>query len=452
MYSRELYARFFSFIWTILLTFHKPLWYLNIKEMDKAVIIFMFILVLPLSGQAQNWTTFSKDDFGHPQTSWWAPISGIKAFRVNNQNGDIWWARFATIYNIDPSGDYTTHSNATDPVLPSSQQNCRMQHVEIFKDEVYCVNENGGDVFRYDGTQWNHFNGPTDAFFLSVDEDSLWVCQIGENMRKYVDGIPTYYPEGQRRVQSRKGITWSTGSNASNNGGLIRFYEPMTFDYRSADTADFVLDNYPNDFKFMNNSDTFYLAGNQGFSIAIGAQFIDTLTANNTINQPSGKIVEFEFDSNDNIWALFGTSISASTHLGYLDRTTNEWTVYDQNNSPINFPYLMSLELDGEDNVYVITPENLHILEVGNVPGWLNTNAPKQIGFEVFPNPSNGSFSISIDPSLKVETIEILDYSGRVIKSLNFEESINVDLDQGSYLIQLKNGDTILASEKHVIN
>lgn len=421
--------------------------------MDKAIIFSLILLVLPVSAKAQNWTSLTKDSFGHSQTSWWAPLFGVKAFRVSKQTSDIWWARFATIYNIDPSGVYTTHSNSTDPVLPSTQQNCRMQHVEFFQGEVYVIDELGGDIYRYEnGTQWSHFTGPTDAFSLSVDEDSLWVCQDGGNLQKYVNGIPTYYPDGQERLQSRNGIVWSTGSNASDLGGLIRFYEPLTFDYRSADTAEFVLDNYPNDFKFMNNSDTFYLAGNQGFSIAFGSQFIDTLTAYNTLNQPSGKIVEFEFDSNDNVWALFGTSIGSCTNLAFLDRSTNVWTVYDENNSPIGFPTQISLELDGEDNVYVITPGHLHILEVGALPGWLNVTDEQSIDFEVYPNPSTGQIYIEIDPSIKVETIEVVDLNGRVVASEPFNCTVKFNADPGAYLLLLKNGDQVLGRKRHVIH
>jgi hypothetical protein len=417
--------------------------------MDKAVIILVLTFVLPFSVNAQNWTTFNKGDFGII-SNFWGPNSGIKAFKINRQNGDIWWAKFGRIYNISPNGTFTQHSNATDPILPSTMINVSFQHVEIFKDEVYVVDDNGGQIYRFDdNTQWSLFSNATDAFFMSVDEDSLWVCQDGENLQKYVDGIPTYYPDGQERLQSRNGIVWSTSSYASDNPNLIRFYEPLTFEYRPAETEDFVLDNYINDFKFMNNSDTFYLAGNQGFSIAVGPQFIDTLTAYNTINQPSGKIVEFEFDSNDNIWALFGSSIGSCSHLAFLDRSTNEWTsVYDENNSPIEFSTLMSLELDGQDNVYVITPDNLHILEVNTLPPWLNVKNQDLVDFQIYPNPSNGEFTIQIDEGIEVTDIEIVDLYGKVVKRIPFRTNIRYTGDSGVYLIRLKNGQEVIGTRR----
>ncbi|XOV69330.1 MAG: T9SS type A sorting domain-containing protein [Fluviicola sp.] len=420
--------------------------------MDKTIIVYILALVFPFSIQAQDWTTIATSDLG-VQGYWWSPPTGRKSFKINRQNNDIWWARQFSIYNINPQGLFTTHSNATDSNLPPTA-NVSFQEVEFLNDDVFVINDNSGFIYKYDdNTQWSHYVGPTDAVFMSVEEDSLWVCRIGENLQKYVNDIPTNYPDGQRRIQSRNGHAWSCGTLAGNGLDVIRYYEPLTFDYRSADTAEFILDNYINDFKFMNNSDTFFLAGNQGFSIALGSQFIDTLTSYNTINQPSGRIIEFEFDQDDNVWALFGSSITSINSLAYLDRSTNEWLqFYDENNSPIQFGGLVSIELDNQGNVYIITNDKLHILEVGMLPSWLNLESPEQVKFEVYPNPSNGQFTIQIDEDVLVTDIEVVDSKGMIIDSMPFSKLLRIELSSGLYYLKIINDQEVIGAEKLIIN
>ncbi len=415
----------------------------------------MLAFVLPFSSQAQNWTTIEDDDLGIPSTLFWGPSSGHKGFKINPYNDGIWWVRRYNIYNIDQSGNFYTHSNfynQSDLNLPATS-NVFYQEVDFVNEDVFVIDDYTDYVYKYDdNTAWEQSFGPTEAITLSQDNDSLWVCQVGEDMIKIVNDIPTYYPDAQRRIQSRNGHAWSTSGLLSTIQGFIRYYEPGTFQLYSADTSDFILDNYINDFKFMNNADTFYLAGNQGFSIAVGNQFIDTLSRYNTVNMPSGRILEFEFDNNDNVWALFGPHKDTVSTLAFLDRNTGEWEqIYTGGNSPVEFMDRVSLELDSQGNVYVITPTALHILELNTLPSWLNVMSQEQIHFEIFPNPSNGEFTIQIDEGIEVTGIEIVDFKGRVITKLPFNAQIDVELESGVYLVNLYNESSYVARERLII-
>lgn len=415
----------------------------------------MCACVLPFSGKTQNWTTIEGSDLGIPYSLFWGPNSGQKAFKINPLNDEIWWVRRYNIYNINSNGVFTTHSNysnQSDMNLPATA-NVSYQEVDFINEDVFVIDGYTDFVYKYDdNTSWGQSFGATEAITLSADNDSLWVCQVGEDMIKMVDDIPVYYPDAQRRIQSRNGIAWSNSGLISNNMSKIRFYEPGTYQLISADTADFILDNYINDFKFMNNADSFYLAGNQGFSIAIGNQFIDTLSRFNTVNMPTGRILEFEFDQNDNVWALFGPHKDSISTLAFLDRSTGEWDqIYDSSNSPVEFMGRVSIELDSQGNVYVITPFALHILEVNTLPNWLHVLSQEQVDFEIYPNPSSGALNIQIDENVSISNFEVLDVNGRVLKKLPFQYEISLGVKSGVYLLRLKNGQESLGIRRVII-
>lgn len=59
---------------------------------------------------------------------------------------------------------------------------------------------------------------------------------------------------------------------------------------------------------------------------------------------------------------------------------------------------------------------------------------------QVYPNPVTDHFRINNPEKMKISTVEIMDLSGRLIKTLNAAENYNVsDLPKGNYILKIKN-------------
>jgi hypothetical protein len=59
---------------------------------------------------------------------------------------------------------------------------------------------------------------------------------------------------------------------------------------------------------------------------------------------------------------------------------------------------------------------------------------------QVYPNPVKNSFKINNPDKLKIESLEIIDASGKTVKTLNAAEQYDVStLPKGIYFIKIKN-------------
>lgn len=418
--------------------------------MDKAVALCCLSLLLVFQTQAQTWQTIENSDLGFP-SPWWSSFNGSKSFKINRLDNSIWWAKNSRMYHLDASGTFALHSGQTDSNLPQPN-NVFYREFAFVQNKVYVVDSYTGNVFKYDDDlTWSTVGLTSDGQYISSEADTVWICQSPGNIVKLINDVQQFHPSNTGRIQSRNGTVWASSAPHGNSSDYIRYYVPGTYNYYSADTANFILDNYLNDFKFMNNSDTFYLAGNHGFSIAVGDQFIDTLTAFNTTNMPYPEIVEFEFDPNDNVWALFGTDEFTISQIGFLDRSTNTWSqIYDAGNSPVDYSQGMTLELDSEGNVYIMQGSALHILKLNNWPQWLDVAEVETNKFSMYPNPVNREIHFRLETQ-DADRIEILDLNGRVVSSHPFAETISVNEESGVYLVRLLQGNSVVGTQKLVI-
>jgi len=76
--------------------------------------------------------------------------------------------------------------------------------------------------------------------------------------------------------------------------------------------------------------------------------------------------------------------------------------------------------------------------------GIANLNKPS--GFKMYPNPSNGKFTIEIKNLSKDVSITIYDMLGKMVKKIESTDSrvlYNIDLEggEGIYLVRVKNGE-----------
>ena len=283
-------------------------------------------------------------------------------------------------HGFDENGNYFQF-NATNEPLFDNTGFSQILEFDFTSSLTYLVDAWNG-VLTYNGVSWAQVATGFDANSICVDVDSVWVPYDNQPYAMWKAGVPstgTY--TNFKRMAVRKGEIWGCGSTESGIIAKLINETPIVY---SADTS-ILLDNTNYDFKFARNTDSLYVAGASGISIAYNGYFIDTITPNNSINMPSSSIREIEFDQYNNIWALFGTSWDNHTHVGYYDQNTNEWSrIFDATNSPIDWASgRMSIEVDSAGNLYVVDRIDLHVLKVSNWPDWVGIEELKQSKKEV---------------------------------------------------------------------
>ncbi|GAB5417058.1 MAG: hypothetical protein Crog4KO_19240 [Crocinitomicaceae bacterium] len=404
--------------------------------MDKKIITSCLFAFLSLSLFGQEWKTIHIDDLGG-SGFWLGASSDSKQFKIDKSSNTLWSSWFDEIYELRPDGSLVLHNNQSDNTLPAGS--AAFLEFAFTNGLVYTVDLYSGGAFQFDGVSWQITGGAGNSLFVSAESDTVWICQSPGDIVQIISGIPTYHTVSARRIQSRNGNVWTSFMANGDAQSSLRYFEPGTLISYPANSHDYLLDNFQNDFKFMNNSDTFYVSGNKGFSIAIGSSFVDTLTPYNTTNMPYPEVVEFEFDHNDNIWALFGTDLDNVTHIGFLDRSTNAWTeVFDSNDSPIDYSDYMSLEIDSDGNVYVMQRDQLHVFGDNGGPQWLSVLVQtKQNGVYLYPNPSSGTINLSQFAQFNPSLLQIIDTQGKVLDSRPFNEIVDYNLAPGLYYLRV---------------
>jgi hypothetical protein len=315
-------------------------------------------------------------------------------------------------------------------------------------NKTYVLHKFDG-VFSFDGNFWSQEANFTDGSSVCYDADTLYFGRDNDGFVRITESSTTFNFPNSTRLAVKNGDAWRSSTFNSSIQKLNSSLDGVT--YYSPDTCN-LLDYTNHDFKFARNSDTLYVAGAQGFSLAYGETFVDTITMNTAPNMPYPSIIEFEFDSQDNIWAVFGDGGFNGfypNYIGYYDRSVQDWTlIYDQSNCPVDFSRRLDIEIDPDDNLWVCDQYNLHVLKLNNPPAWLSLVEEEQQAFSVYPNPSNGQ--LSIQTIANVTDLEICDVSGRLIRTMPFENEITIE-EKGTYLIRLFEDGKLVGTRKVVI-
>jgi hypothetical protein len=415
--------------------------------------ITFFALLMSFTPFAQTWQTIPNEHFGiYSYTSGTNTAStNYSQFEINPYDGTMWFISNNSNPNfnlkrINSDGSMTQFTPSN---MPFMDVNSRYFYgIDFSLAKTYALHGFDG-AFSFDGTTWTNDELFSNGTTVCADGDTVYFGREIESFVRLTETGSTYYMNDSRRLVAKNGEAWRTGSFYSGIQKLNSTFNGLTF-YDPSSTN--LLHNSNNDFKFARTSDTLYVAGDQGFSLAHGDVFVDTITMNNAPNMPYPGIIEFEFDSQDNIWALFGDGGVQGfypMYIGYYDQSVQDWTlIYDQTNSPIDFSERLDLEIDPDDNVWVCGRQELHVLKINATPDWLSLAEEAQEQFSVFPNPSNGKVSIQTDAH--VSDIEILDVTGRVIQSMPFTPEIFIE-QKGIVFIRLLDDGVLIGTRKIVI-
>ncbi len=412
--------------------------------------ILIFLAFISFGVSAQTWQTIPSAHYNFSKYTSGDVVSiNYSQFEINPYDGTMWFIsnNYGVDFNIkriNSDGSMTLF----DPTNTSfMDMNSRYYYgMDFTSSRTYLLHGFQG-VFSYDGSFWNQPVGTINkGVAICADGDSAFVSRLDANFLTIKDDVPFFYPWNYaKRMASRNGSTWATYGTVD---GIYKY------DWTASDAIYFTPESSPlldysnHDFKFARTSDTLYVAGEQGFSLAFGDVFEDTITMNTCSNMPYPSILEFEFDSQDNIWAVFGdggTQGFLPMYIGYYDRDVQDWTlVYDQSTSPIDFSQKLDIEIDNDDNLWVCDRFNLHVLKINTTPGWLSLVDESIQSFSIYPNPTNGAISIQTDQA--VSDIEIRDLSGRLIKSLPFASEIYLE-SKGTYSIRLLDNGIVVGNQ-----
>jgi hypothetical protein len=399
----------------------------------------LFITFSLISGlYSQTWQTINASDFstigGFNSIGGGGTIAS-RWFKLNPYDNSLWMGWNDKIQVLRNDGSIELFDYTTYPIL---HQYGNMLAFEFTSTHTYVVDENYG-LFRFDGNNWSSVYLTNGGSFIYSDTDTVWMSKLNNtNFIQSYDGFT--FPDSQsfRRVVSKNGNKWISGTDYANTvatykDGVYRLYSPDTSNLLSWSN---------HDFKFAKNNDSLYVAGDLGFSIAYGNKFVDTITPGNSLNMPAGEIIEFEFDSQNNIWAVFGNSSFFANTIAYYDQQSETWTqVYNSSNSPIDFTKRLSIEVDTSGNLWVANILALHVLKVNNPPTWLGiVDNEKTSNLSIYPNPSEGM--VTLKAAENIQTVEVLDLFGRLVKSFTDVHSASCDLDlsgldAGKYLVKV---------------
>jgi hypothetical protein len=415
--------------------------------------LFLILFLMPFTAQTQYWQTVPIGFFNNIWNLEWnkgdSYTRNSQHFKINKYDNSIWSLSDNRVVRLDEGGTFQLwdQNNTILFQLGDSYTDINFTSTHTFVVSQFT------NLYKFDGSMWNVMSATDKGINLAVDSDTLWLSRQGEDYLRIVNAtnisFGTFHAD---RVESKNGTTFIGTSPFG--GSILQMNEP-NFDLYLTSTSPYYLDYKNYDFKFSPYSDTFFTSGDRGFSLAVNGVFVDTITKFNTTNMPDLAITEFEFDSQGNIWAVFGPvpfgSLYYTEIIGYLDRTTNNWSqFYDGSNSPINFSnHRVTIELDSNGNLWVANGQNLHVLGLGTSPAWLGNEELKNNGtfVNVYPNPSSGKINISSNVSIR-EIIVYDAFGQEVLKSTSIDGII---LPKGLFIVQVVSEKGEIFSEKVVV-
>jgi ligand-binding sensor domain-containing protein len=117
----------------------------------------------------------------------------------------------------------------------------------------------------------------------------------------------------------------------------------------------------------------------------------------------------------------------------------NEWIDYDESDGLVG-PNIRGLAIDSFDNVWVATSSG--VSKIGAQTSEINDIQVSEVS--VYPNPSNGSVTVSLGGYCESCVISIFDTQGRLIQIENILNSSEINLEiqgePGPYLIHILKG------------
>ena len=409
----------------------------------KLIYISLFLTHLSFS---QQWKTFTSSEIGIG-LRWFNKLS------INPYNDDIWFTSNYAFYSINnETGVVSSYGKEFgDTIILANQVFGEFS----FTPNACFISQPGDGVYKIKNDTISHFLFGFSSRYLCADKDTVYIPNENMNFESYKlfnNQISFYGDNLPEKIISKNNNIWG-GTIPDNNFDKIVENTIITY---FQDTC-LLLDAIFYDFKFSKLTDSVYVGGEKGLSIAFGNKFIDSIDNFSSINKPDLTILEFEFDMNDNIWAKFGTVVNSNNYnyekIGYYNQSTRTWSnFYDSTNSPIDFNESFTLEVDSKNNLWVGQKMNLFVLQNGELPQWSSlTEKNQETYLNILPNPTLSIFKLTYESTTtKNDELVVTNQLGEIVISKNIKTTsgknsieINVEnLSNGIYFVTLKNNNS----------
>ena len=398
----------------------------------------LLFLLLASNGFAQEWQRHHRNDLGLSYSLTSRDYTG-RHFRINPYDNSLWMTTQSTAQTISTDGTTKFFRFNNTPVLAASSY--RLMSFEFLPGKVFILSEYG-NIYLYENETFSSMYTASGLFNgLATDGDTLYILRDNNPLVKWTNENLYYlFNSGNARVMIVKNNLFWASEGFYNVGSVTLYSEDGNYtSYHPSSSA--IMDHGNYDFKFSPNSDTLYVSGNKGLSLLHNQVFFDSIAPDNTTNMPPGIIIEFEFDADDNIWALFGSNPETPTSIAHYDQASKTWDAYyDATNSDLNFDTYCSIEMDTEGNLWMVNQHYIHVLGLGTLPGWVSV---KQTSFKqtvsVYPNPATEKFYIETDAV--ISELYLTDQLGKRIRTLDPKENeFSVEqLSTGMYFVEIIN-------------
>ncbi|MFN5415643.1 MAG: T9SS type A sorting domain-containing protein [Flavobacteriia bacterium] len=406
---------------------------------------FFICLLITTSTFAQEWQSIASSDFSCNCGFTYDPSYASKTLKINPYTNDLWMGKPGRVNLLTNGGEFIEYNAQNMNITP---QTYTFLDFAFTSDAVYALRYFEG-FYEFKNNIWTHHLDNYQSSSITQDKDTIFVTGISENYHEfYSNNLIEFQNSTVRKTANKSGLFWGTGGTSA----VFEFTDTQNY-FHNADTCT-LLSNYAYDIKFSKKTDSLYVAGDLGLSIAYGNDFIDSIDVISSINMPANpSIMEFEFDHLDNIWALFGTALHEMNGIGYYNQQNRTWEqFYDGNNSPIDFTQKLTIEVDTSGNLWVAERDFLHVLKINNPPSWLATKQlEKDKTLKIYPNPSANHFKIDVSKIKGNYEVSILDVFGKTVATFANQNEIQHNLAQGVYFIELRSEDGLIVSQKLVV-
>lgn len=359
---------------------------------------------------------------------------GSRHFRINPYTNRPWFARGIHICTFTEEGSPIRFWPPTEPTFdPLSSYG----GFEFLPNKVIALDAFNG-LKLFENNLWSIIYTSNDCNGMTLSNDTIYLLRDQLPAIKWSNGSVVSFENfgtAQRILVKNERYWISSGFESTS----LYFFENGVLNYYDVDTC-LMMDYGNNDFKYSPHTDTLYVSGNKGLSMLYNNTFFDSIAPDNTTNMPSGKILDFEFDANNNIWALFGSDFQTLTSIAHYDQPSKTWDAYyDSSNSDLNMTSYGSIELDTNGNVWMAGSNYFYILEINELPVWLETlKLENESDFTIYPNPSKDQITISSQNEQKIEKVVVFNSLGEECFAIQNTLTIDISsLKQGIYHIAI---------------
>jgi ligand-binding sensor domain-containing protein len=350
-------------------------------------------------------------------------------------SADVLWFGTQNGISVFDGGTWVEYNTASVPELADDN----IQALTIMSNgDVWAGTDFGAS--RFDGTTWTTFttaDGLGNDQIKCIEEDASGGVWLGTN-----SGASHYDGTSWTNVGTTDGLPFGgvTAITMESNGdvllgsglGGVAIYNGTIGSIMTESSNGLVDDrirglrNASNGNRWIGTSEGITVLDASGVLVQNHTQ-IYTLPAPDTLNP----IEDVEIDNFGNVWV--GVYVDyLVTEGGVCAYDGSTWTEYQVADGLVG-PVVRALAIDSENNIWIATSSGVSKLSDHQV----GLEELKETEFSMYPNPTTGALTVSLEDQLELHSIEVLNANMQLVQT--FEPNTQVALNElpaGIYFIK----------------